>query len=92
MVGYGLEDKGSTMSEMPNSQRISFEAMIIDLSDACPIDGSNPCACPLHEIRSKSQKEKFEWVHVLSDERVLQILAFHKQCKTRFQECFIDGM
>ena len=78
------------MSKMSKSQRTSFEAQIFDLSEVCPFDGSNPCTCPWHEMRKKSQKEKYEWVHALSDESVLQLLAFHKQCSKRPLECFID--
>ena len=78
------------MSKMPNSQRIAFETQILDLSESCPFDGSNPCTCPWHEVRDKSQKEKHEWVRALSDESLLQILAFHKQCSVRPQEYFVD--
>ena len=54
--------------------------------------GGNPNLCPLHEIRGKNLEEKLSWIHALSDKKVLQILTFHKNCKTRFQECLIDGL
>jgi hypothetical protein len=54
--------------------------------------GGHPSLCPLHEISDKSIEEKTAWIGALSDERVLEILDLHKHCKTRFQECLIDGL
>ena len=68
------------MSEMSNSQRTSFQDRVFALSEACPFDGCNPSACPLHEIRKKSQRQRHEWAQALSEESVFNILVFHEVC------------
>jgi len=53
---------------------------VFGLSVACPFDQGNPCDCPLHEIRKKSIEERYQWFRGLSDERILEILTYHKKC------------
>ena len=79
------------MNEMPSSDRIAYQTRILDLTDSCPFSGTSPCTCPWHEIRGKSLSEKHEWIRALSDERILEILAFHKLCSERPIESFMDG-
>jgi len=53
---------------------------MVGLSVECPFDGTNPCTCPLHEIRKKSLKERYEWAQKLSESDALNILTFHQVC------------
>jgi hypothetical protein len=53
---------------------------IFGLAVACPFDQGNPCKCPLHELRKKSLRERYEWLHELSEESMKDILTFHEKC------------
>jgi hypothetical protein len=53
---------------------------MIGLAMECPFDGTNPCTCPLHEIRKKSLAERLKWAQKLSEDDAFSILTFHKEC------------
>jgi hypothetical protein len=53
---------------------------VFGLAVACPFDQGNPQPCPLHELRKKSLKERYEWLRALSEEEVRNILSFHQKC------------
>ena len=57
-----------------------LKAQIVGLSMKCPFDGTNPCVCPLHEIRKQSLTERFAWVQKLSEEEALEIVTNHQAC------------
>jgi len=57
-----------------------LKAQIVGLSMKCPFDGTNPCVCPLHEIRKQSLTERFLWVRKLSEEDAMNILTVHQAC------------
>lgn len=78
------------MNVIPESDRIAYQTRVLDLADSCPFSSTTPCTCPWHEIRGKSRREKYNWVAALSDDRILEILAFHKLCSERPVDSFID--
>lgn len=53
---------------------------VFGLAVACPFDQGNPCKCPLHELRKKSLRERYEWLRALSEEEVRDILIYHQKC------------
>jgi len=63
-----------------DSQRIAYQTRILDLAESCPFNAKSPCTCPWHEIREKTLSQKHEWVRALSDERMLEMLGYHKLC------------
>jgi len=78
------------MSGISDDERKAYQTRILDLADSCPFAGTSPCTCPWHEIREKTLSEKYVWVRALSDERIFEILAFHKLCSERPLESFVD--
>ena len=78
------------MNVMSDSDRIAYQTRILDLADECPFSRETPCTCPWHEIRGKSRREKYNWVAALSDDRILELLAYHKMCSERSVENFVD--
>ena len=62
------------------SQRYLLHKEVFGLSVACPVDASNPCTCPLHEVRKMGVMERCEWLHELSNLKMLGILASHQKC------------
>ena len=65
---------------MPPDHREMLKAKMVGLSVECPFDGTNPCTCPLFEIRKKSSIERLDWVDSLTDEAAANILANHQKC------------
>ena len=57
-----------------------LRTQIIHLTVLCPYDLTNPCTCPLFEIRKKSSIERLDWVDTLTDEAAANILANHQKC------------
>jgi hypothetical protein len=53
---------------------------IFGLAVACPFDQGNPCKCPLHDLRTKSLRERYEWLNEASEESLRDILTFHEKC------------
>jgi hypothetical protein len=53
---------------------------VISLTVLCPFDLSNPCHCPLHEIRRKSPIERLDWVDSLTADEVESLLLNHQKC------------
>jgi hypothetical protein len=41
---------------------------------------TNPCRCPLHEIRKKSPIERLDWVDSLTADEVESLLLNHQKC------------
>jgi len=62
---------------------------LVGLSVECPFDGTNPCTCPLHEIRKKTLRERYEWAQKLNKSDALSILFFHQDCLKQ-KETFRD--
>jgi hypothetical protein len=57
-----------------------LRTQVIHLTVLCPYDLTNPCTCPLYEIRKKSSIERLDWVDLLTDEEAANILSNHQQC------------
>jgi len=53
---------------------------MLRLSDACPFDGTNPCKCPFHDIRTRGHAVREKWVRELSQESILDLLIRHQYC------------
>ena len=62
------------------SQQNQEKSAAFGLAVACPFDQGNPSACPLHEIRKRNLKDRYEWIQGLSEERTHQLLAYHQEC------------
>ena len=60
--------------------RNRLRTQIVHLTVLCPYDLTNPCTCPLYEIRKKSSIERLDWVDLLTDEEAANILANHQKC------------
>ena len=65
---------------MNSAQKDHVKTKIFGLSVQCPFSGTNPCVCPLHEIRKKGLRERLEWAERLSETEALNILTFHQKC------------
>jgi hypothetical protein len=63
-----------------NSQRSYLLAEFSILSEACPLDQSNPSTCPFHEIRNWSLKERMAWFDELSEEAIVNIHTYCRLC------------
>ncbi len=59
-----------------------LRTQVVHLTVLCPFDLTNPCTCPLHEIRKKSSIERLDWVDSLTDAEVADILSNHQECLT----------
>jgi len=80
---WGDAEEGNVMlseSLVTDSQRERLRDKVFVLSVACPFDHGNPCACPLHPVRKMGVMGRFEWLHELSDPRLLDIFAYHQKC------------
>jgi len=64
------------MKPISTNQR-KLHGRLLALSEACPVDGSNPADCPFHECRKMSLLQRFEWARSLSQEEALEIIAIH---------------
>ncbi len=65
---------------MQAKHRSRLRTRIVHLTVVCPYDLTNPCTCPLHEIRKKSSIERLDWVDSLTDEEAANIFANHQKC------------
>jgi hypothetical protein len=64
------------------SGSVSIEAVrakVVSLIIQCPIDG-NPASCQIHDKRSLSFSEKFEWLKSLPDTELQKIYSIHCEC------------
>jgi hypothetical protein len=68
------------MDASTNSRKQYLLEEIFGLAVACPFDQGNPCGCPLHELRKKSLQERYRWLRDLSDDKLREILIFHRKC------------
>lgn len=68
------------MEASVHSKRYELQKQVFGLSVCCPFEHGNPCVCPLHEVRKMRVMERYEWLHKLSDEDMLHILALHQTC------------
>jgi len=57
-----------------------LRTQVIHLTVLCHYDLTNPCTCPLYEVRKKSSIERLNWVDSLTDEEATNILAEHQKC------------
>jgi len=57
-----------------------LRTQVIHLTVLCPYDLTNPCSCPLNEIRRKSSLERLDWVDSLSNEEAANIYLNHQRC------------
>jgi len=65
---------------MSTGKREQFVEEVLHFALACPHNGDNPPFCPLHEIRKLSPEERIEWIHMLTDEDLAYIAAYHQIC------------
>jgi hypothetical protein len=65
------------MHTSPRKQYLLEE--IFGLAVACPFDQGNPCNCPLHDLRKKGLRERYEWLQSLSEEALFDVLGFHQK-------------
>ena len=65
---------------MSFDQKQILTSQVVGLSVACPFDGTNPCRCPLHDVRKRSLRERYAWVQSLSEAEAVTILTFHEAC------------
>jgi len=61
-------------------QRECLRDKVFLLLVACPFDHGNPYACPLRPVRKMGVVERIEWLRELSDQSLLDILAYHDKC------------
>ena len=76
-------ERGKVMSVEPlvtESQRCFLKVKLSILSEACPLDQSNPSTCPFHEIRERSHEERMAWLAELSDEALLNVHTICNLC------------
>ena len=66
-----------------------MSAHLHGLSMACPVDQSNPCDCPLSEIRKRPPIERFKWVEGLTRGQVEGYLESHCACLKKKVDAFV---
>ena len=67
---------------MNSSDSVSIEAVrakVVSLIIQCPID-DNPTDCQIHEKRSLSFSEKFEWLKSLPETELQNMYLTHCEC------------
>jgi len=66
-----------------DSQRIYLLSQMFRLSKCTPGDEGNPCDCPMRAVSQMGFVEKYDWIHELSDQRLVELLARHHKCLTK---------
>ena len=66
-----------------DSQRIYLLSQFFRLAKCSPSDDGNPCDCPMHAVSQMGVVEKYDWIHELSDQRLVDLLACHHKCLTK---------
>jgi hypothetical protein len=75
---------GKVMKNKPlvsSSQKSFLRAKLLILSEACPLDQSNPSTCPFHEIKNWRLKERMAWFDKLSEDAILNINTYCRLCR-----------
>ena len=60
--------------------RVELERRAFELSKRCPAAQSNPGECPLFGLRPMLARERRAWIHQLSDDELVYLVAYHRAC------------
>ena len=64
----------------PRAHRLHLEEQTAPLLQNCPVDGTNPDSCPLHELRALPLAARKRWIGNLSDSELKYLLTYHATC------------
>jgi hypothetical protein len=56
------------------------QSFMMGLLVACPVTQRNPDDCPLHEVRQRPMRERFEWLKQLSADECGALIGRHLAC------------
>jgi hypothetical protein len=75
------------------ARRNELRANLLELSEACPFDHSNPVDCPLFNLRKIKSRERLQWFNALAEADLVYLTTYHHICLTtkvesRSARCF----
>jgi hypothetical protein len=66
-----------------DSQRIYLLSQIFRMSKCTPCEDDNLCDCPMHAVSQMGVIQKYDWIHELSDLRLVELIARHHHCLSK---------
>lgn len=66
-----------------DSEKTDIFCTLSGLIFCCPLDQSNPGSCPLHAVRLKPKRERFEWAHRLTEQEACSLYEKHQVCSQK---------
>jgi hypothetical protein len=67
---------------MPHEHQDELRANLLELSEACPFDQTNPGDCPLFPLRKKKPAKRLQWLNALTENDLAYLAAYHRVCLT----------
>ncbi len=65
---------------MPHEQQNELRANLLELSEACPFDQTNPADCPLFPLRKWAPTKRLQWFNALIENDLVYLAAYHHIC------------
>jgi hypothetical protein len=74
------------MTPLSPQERAELLDSVLQVAMQCPVDQTNPVACPLYAIRKLDLPQRIRWFYHLSDDELSYLASYHCVCmKTKME-------